>query len=795
MHSLKKAFETGFGNLGVFCFKHPWSCLILGLTVCLGLASQMSHLQMDTRNETFFHKDDKVLLDYNTFRDQYGKDEFIIVAIDNPEIFSFEFLEKLRSFHKELEENLPYLDKITSLVNVRNTYGEGDELRVEDFLEKWPQTPEDLNELEQQARSNSFYQNLIISEDGKTTAVIIKPYACNPDSNELLQIEGSCEPMSNEQNRELMATLEEITGRYDAETFSLALSGMPVVVDYLNLLIEKDLSSVIPAVYLVVILTLGIVFRRVTAVVYPVMIFVVSLVCAFAVMAILRIPITNITIILPSFMLVVSISDAVHILALFYPEYEKCGDKVKAIQAAMAHSGLAVLMTSVTTAIGLVSFATAEVAPVGDLGLVAPIGVCLAFFYTVILLPALLSIFPVKRKAVTERNDKMALVYKNLAGFSCKHRRIVLAGFLILVAIAATGIPKLKFSHLALRWFPEGSQIRLDTEAIDKKLRGSVSLDVIIDTGKPDGLYDPDFIIALEEAVNRYIGYRYQDIFIGKIMDMTTILKETNRALHNNDSSHYKIPEKKSLIAQELFLFQLSGSDDLDELVDEQFSQTRLALHLPYKDSAKFKHLVEQIGSDLKQTFPQAQISVTGVNALFIEMLNNVMVTMMRSYSFALATISILMVFMLGRLRMGILSMIPNILPIFIVMGVMGWCNIALDFGTILIGSIAIGIIVDDTIHFLHNFSKYYQQTGSAEAATFKSLTTVGRAMLATSVVLSGGFLCNLLSGLTINQYIGFLLATTIVVALITDFLLMPAILALVYERKKELVVTGEVAS
>jgi len=218
---------------------------------------------------------------------------------------------------------------------------------------------------------------------------------------------------------------------------------------------------------------------------------------------------------------------------------------------------------------------------------------------------------------------------------------------------------------------------------------------------------------------------------------------------------------------------------------DQQFSKTRMTMHLPYKDSSKFKHFIGTLKEDLKRNFPDNEITITGVNALFIEMLNNVMVTMSRSYFIALFLISVLMIGMLGKLRLGLLSMIPNIFPIIMVLGLMGWFGIPLDFGTILIGSISIGIIVDDTIHFLHNYGRYYNQTSAPQTAIFKSLQTVGRAMLTTSVVLIAGFLCNMLSSLTLTVHVGILIGSTIFIALLTDFFLVPALLSLVYKPKK----------
>jgi hypothetical protein len=736
-------------------------------------------------NESFFRPDDKVLIDYNEFRNQFGKDEFIVVAIKGSDIFSQDFLTGLRSLHQDIKDNVPFLDKVTSLVNVRNTRGEGDELIVEDFLERWPGNPDDLNELKKRAADNTLYENYILNKEGTVTAVIIKPLPCNPDAEGLPRDEGTCRPMSNVQNREMITALDKTLKRYDGENFSVSMAGMPAVVEYLNITLEKDLGIIIPMIFVMVIIFLALLFRRISGVVYPVLIFAVSLLSALGIMAVLRIPMTGITSLLPSFMLVVSISDAVHILALFYPAFQKTGDREKAIVAAMEHSGLPVLMTSLTTAAGLASFTAAKVAPIADLGIVTPIGVFLALLYTVLLLPALLAVFPVrKKKSIARRERIFATIFDKIAAITCEKQWLVIGVFSVLLVLAMAGAARLRFEHNALKWFPKDSRIRMATEEIDREMRGTVSFDVVIDTGKADGLYDPDFIHSLEEAVLKFGNYETEDLFVGKVLALSTVLKETNRALHGNNQEYYAIPDNGELIAQELFLFQLSGSDDLEELVDQQFSKTRLTMHVPYRDTSRYEQFVSDVRADLSKRFPDYDIVATGVNAIFVEILNNVMTSMSRSYAIALILISVFMVLMLGKLRMGLLSMIPNLFPIIMIMGLMGWLKIPLDFGTILIGSITLGLVVDDTIHFLHNFGRYYDEHNDPKVATQKTLDTVGRAMLVTSLVLAGGFLCDLFSELTLNKYSGFLIASTILVALITDYFLTPAILSLVYKKK-----------
>ena len=787
MNALKKWCNEFFGWIARWSFQHKWLAIFFVLFIFAPLVSQIPKLTIDTSNESFFRPDDQVLIDYNEFRNQFGKDEFIVIAISSSDIFNLDFLKKLRELHQDVEQNVPYLDEITSLVNVRNTRGETDKLIVEDFLEKWPATQNDLNTLKKRVAENTLYENYILNESGTFTSIIIKPLACNPESEILLENEGSCQPMTNTQNREMVTAVAQVIEKYSGDDFSIYMSGMPIVIEYLNITLEKDLSVIIPMIFVMVIIFLSLLFRRISGVIYPVLIFTISLVSAIGVQALLGIPMTNVTTILPSFMLVISISDSVHILALFYPAYQKTGNREEAIVSAMKHSGLPVLMTSVTTAGGLVSFIAAEVAPIADLGIVTPVGVFLAFMYTVLLLPALLAVFPVKLKdSLSVRTFPLDKIFEKIVTLTCKRQKLVIGFFCLLLIVAVAGITQLRFEHNALKWFSKDSKIRQATEMIDQEMRGTVSFDVVIDTGKADGLYDPQFIHTLEAVVNKFSEYQTEDLFVGKILALTTVLKETNRALHDNDQNHYSIPANRELIAQELFLFQLSGSDDLEELVDQQFSKTRFTMHVPYRDTTKYKQLVEDVKTEVVRQFPESNISATGVNALFVEILNNVMKTMMRSYTIALLLISVLMILMLGKLRMGLLSMIPNLFPIVMIMGIMGWIGIPLDFGTILIGSITIGLVVDDTIHFLHNFGRYYDEYGDPVLATRKTLHTMGRAMVVTSLVLAGGFLCDLFSELTLNKYTGSLIASTILVALVADFLLVPAILSLVYRKKTD---------
>ncbi|MBW2217253.1 MAG: MMPL family transporter, partial [Deltaproteobacteria bacterium] len=289
----------------------------------------------------------------------------------------------------------------------------------------------------------------------------------------------------------------------------------------------------------------------------------------------------------------------------------------------------------------------------------------------------------------------------------------------------------------------------------------------------------------LEESAEHMEGLRSGEIVIGKAWSLTTILKEINRALHNNDEAYYKIPQDKQLIAQEFLLFENSGSDDLEDVTDSQFSKARFTMKVPFVDFVAFASFNDGVYDYFKEKFPEALIKVTGMAAIFVKVETNALISLARSYLYALVVITVLMILLIGRVRIGMLSMIPNITPILITIGGMGWFDMPMDLFNMTVGSIAIGLAVDDTIHFMHNFRRYFEESGDAENAVIQTLLTTGRAMCVTTCVLSLGFFSFMLASM--NNLIGFGMLTgiTIILALLSDLFLAPALMIVVNRKKK----------
>jgi len=776
------------------------------LIVFATMASQIPKITIDTSTEGFLHEDDPTMLDYNAFRDQFGRDEVIIIAVKPPNVFDFKFLKKLKALHEELEENVPHVDDIISLINARNTRGKADELIVEDLLESWPETEKDLSEIKERALSNTMYKNMLISEDAKFTTVVIRTHSYSSvgqdvdvmeefeDGGEKLpeteKNKGDIKPryLTDQENSESVEAARRIAKSYETPDFQVFIAGSPVVTHFLKQTMMHDMRKFMALSVATIAVFLYVMFRRLSGVFLPLVVVILTLLSTLGIMAAAGASIKVPTQILPSFLLAVCVGASVHVLAIFYQRFRFNPDKEGAIVYALGHSGLAIVMTSLTTASGLLSFSTAELAPIADIGIFAGIGILISLLYTIVMLPALVAVVPVKIKPNKNRegyheNTFMDRVLTGIGKVSTGHPYVILGISAFTIVFTAIMASTIIFSHDPLRWFPADNDIRIATEKIDHELRGTLSLEVIIDTGKENGLYEPDILNRLEQAAVYAESVKYEDLFVGKAWSVTTILKEINQALNENRANYYSIPQNRDLIAQEFLLFENSGSDDLEDVVDSQFSKARLTIKAPFKDAIKYSKFLKMSEQYFKEKFSDAKTTLTGMMALLARTISNAIATLAKSYIIALVIITLLMIFLIGRVRIGLLSMVPNLAPILLTLGIMGTFSIHMDLFTMMVGSIAIGLAVDDTIHFMHNFRRYYEQSGDPREAVYETLHTTGRAMLVTSIVLSIGFFIFTFATMKNLFNFGVLTAFTITMALVADYFLAPALMVVVNKK------------
>ncbi len=791
---MHKKLENLFGKFGGFIGNHPLVVILFALLVVAFPISQVPKITMDTSTEGFMHEDDPMLVNYNAFKEQFGRDERIMIAVESDDIFSLPFLKKLQKLHLELENNLPYLDEVTSLVNVRNTRGDGDQLIVEDLLENFPKTQADADKIKQIAMNSEFYKNLLLSEDGKMTGIVIETQAYVSDENKSVdemfdefddaapKANVKKTPLSDAQNAQIAAKVKEIVQKYEGADFKIHYAGSPMVMDALKSMMKSDMQKFTRVTILIILVFLFVIFRRLSATFYPLLVIVLALLTTVGSMAFAGVAFKLPTQIVPSLLIAVSVGATVHVLSIFFDKFNACKDKKEAVRFTLQHSGLAIAMTGITTAIGIASFAGSEVAPVSDMGIFASLGVLVSLFSTLTLLPSLLMLTKMKPRAVVKKSW-LDHAMKKFAYIPTHFPKSIALVSLLLVLISLFLATNLKLSHYPLEWFPKDDANYVGTHYIDKKMKGSLTMEMVIDTKKENGWQDPVRLAKLDKLSHELEGYDDGKVFIGKVFSLNTIVKETNRALHENNQTAYKIPSNQALVSQELLLFENSGSDDLEDIVDSQFSKVRVTHKLPWVDSLDVQDMIAHVKAKYDETFKGDEVMMTGMIPILVHTFTQSIHSSVKSYIIAFVLIAISMMFIMGDVRLGLIAMIPNLTPIIMGLSVMYLFHIPLDMFTLLIGSIAIGLAVDDTIHFLHNFRRYYHDSHDATLAVEQTFYTTGKAMVITTIVLSLGFFAYMAGTMESVQNFGFLTGSVIIFALLADLLLAPALMVLIAKK------------
>ena len=808
----KTKVEHKLENFSDFIFDNRIKVIFFVLAIVIAMASQMRHLTVDTSTEGFLHKDDPLIIEYNKFRDQFGRDEKVLIAIQSENVFTIKFLTKLNKLHKELENNLPYIDDVNSLINARNTRGTIDSLIVDDLFEELPNDEKALAFKKQLAKNNPLFKDLIIDDAGTITTIIIdtQTYTSLDKNGKPLQkvdeedeFEDDSEATNSNEKKDFLTDIEntqivkktnEIVSKYQADDFNILVSGTAVINAEIKASMQTDMQKFIKLVLLVIAVFLALLFRRISGVILPLITVAFTIVTALSLMAIFGAPITVVTQILPSFLLAVTIGASIHLLSIFFKEYNLTKDKKSSLRYAMGHSGLAIIMTSLTTAAGLWSFSFSELAPVADLGKFASAGVVVGLLFTLVLLPASLALVKMKPKDIDivdneEVHTFMDKLLIKIANISVTYPKRIIAITTIIILVSIALASQLRFSHKPIIWFDQQHPVRMATNIVDEKLKGSVTLEIIVDTKKENGLYEPKILNAIDNFSKNIIQIKSDKYFVGKALSITDIIKETNKALNENKKEAYIIPQDKNLIAQELLLFENSGSDDLEDFVDSKFSKARITVKLPYLDAMDYMVLIKEINKEVDSNFNGiADVTVTGISNLLSRIMDAAITSSGVSYIIAITLITIMMFILIGNVKIGLISMIPNISPILIMTTIMVIYDMPLDMFTMLIGAIAIGLAVDDTVHFMHNFRKYEILYNDVDKAVRKTLLTTGRAMVVTTIVLSFGFFVFMGASMSNIFNFGLLTGIAIIIAVLADFFLVPAIMKVIVTNRKDIV-------
>ncbi len=793
---MAKRIESLFLALSHRIVAHPWLVITIALFVVGAVGSQIRHVTLDFTPESFLSLGHPERERYNAFRHQFGTDNTLVVAVRPDDPWSLEFLNWLRGLHESLESEVPYVDEVTSLINARVTRGDDDSLIVEDLMQEWPETPAQLAAVKARALDNPFYQNLLINHERRLVILLVNLAAFSEESAEVLEgfddesaevADTAPDFLTGQQRDEAVAALHTVVAQFSGPEIEIHVVGNPAVAQRTVELMQINMARFTGLAILSIMIVLAVLFRGATGVVLPLLVSVLSIVFTFGVAGIRGTPLSVTAQMIPSLLLAVSTSSTIHLLVMFFQGIDGGESRTDAIAAALVHSGTPIALASLTTAGALASFNAAELEGLRDVGILAPVGIAAGLVLCLTLLPALLAVIPARQPA-TRRGDRgpgsLERLLVRIGDFSTARPVAVITGATILVIGVGLGSLRLYYTFDALTFLADGDPLRESTAIINRDLAGVSSIEMLIDTGVESGLHDPVLLQALadlQETVRTIRGGKNDQIEVGKVISFIDILKEIHQALNENREEFYTVPDNRPLAAQELLLFENTGSDDLEDFVYSQFSIARMTLRVPWVSSQDYGNFLPETAALFEERLGEGiDVQVTGLTKILTVMQSEMKEGLIRSYTLALLIITPLMMLMIGSVRGGLVSMIPNLMPIVLVLGMMGWVGLELSVFTMMIGSIAIGLAVDDTIHFIHQFFRYRAITGNARDATRETMRTTGQALLTTSIVLSFGFVVFVFAEIRNLVAFGIVTTASIGLAFLADIIVSPALLALV---------------
>jgi len=818
MTSWKDRLEARFAQFSLLIMSNPKSFLFVFVLLLIALGQNLRNVEFDSEMENFVDEHAEVRQIYTRVKDEFGRNDVIMLALQG-DVLTTEFLSDLEALHGRIETEIPYVEEVTSLVNAPYQKGTEDSLEVQDLLGDVPQTEEGFVALEQRIRESTIASSVLVN-DARTMALIMVELSVYNygDASEVDPFTDTFDDAFDDD-----AFSDDAFNEFDENEFDTSVNDLPLVtmfdtidmMEEMTVLLEdfpglNPITAGMPAMNIslvdtmqsemlffirltigLIILTLVAFFRQLNAVVAPMLTVLAALLLTMSTLVVTGHKIQVPLILLPTFLLAITIGDAVHLLTHFYKKIQHGEARIDAMKHAVERTSIPMLLTSLTTAGGLLSLSIADVIPIRNLGVFAALGVMLAFALTITLIPALVMLLPMRSAKKDSSHSLLARWIDKLGEISWNHGAKFALFWLVAVVLAFTQIPKLEFSHNPINWMPESLDIVKATQIIDKQLSGTMTTDIVFELAETNGVKQLEFLTALDEWQTELDGYVNGKVEVKGTTSIVDLIKESNRALQGGKDEFYALPMQQSLVNEEIFLFENSAADSLYQMVDQDFTTTKLTLVLPWNDMMHYENFVLDLQTEGDERFAGiAEVQVTGLVALLAGTMVKLVTSMVASYGLAACVISLMMMLLLNSVRLGLLAMLPNIAPIAVVMGLMYPFGIELDMLTILVATVAIGIAVDNTVHFTHHFRHGLEQGHDVHTAMQDAFSGAGQALFTTSIVLTAGFYVFLFSDVHSIFNLGFLCGTAFIFAMISNFTLTPFLLRWYFRNHEAKAVT-----
>ena len=831
MQFSRKPNETIFECIPRLANANRWLVVamfgVMSAVMVLGIER---HFALDVSIEAWFDETSGPFQTKNEFKKLFGSDEnvFVIYRPSSGDVFSESALLTISRLHREIEQaslqstgnQLSRIMAIDSLYNARYQVADGDTLISKKLIgEDFPKSAEEREMRRSIAYGQEGFRRVFFSEDFQYGGLQIKTNfgaeAVAPDdfvdfaeegsllddsdfslSDEAGLTNGGAATDTNEvyfakvdqaDYRQFMTELREIIDSPEFKDFEFHYVGYPVQNDYM-LDSMDEAAGLIGLMVFIFIALLWMLFGSLSAVVWPLFIVSLATLLSTGLGCWLEISFTAMWMLTLMLALAVSIAGCIHILST-YMIYQREGNcHQRALALTYKKTGMPILLTSVTTMVGMLSLSISEISAIKGFAYSSAAVVAFVYVLVMLLLPILLTIWhpsvPTPGKSVLK--DKLAIDMQPLlawvAVFTRRHSKTIVVTYAAIIIVLLIGAFDIKIDSNDTMLHRDGSPSRVALDLVDESMMGGMALEILMRFSEPDAMKDPK-VLQIIAAWQEDIAQHHSDKVI-KTFSLADVVKNTNQVMHGGDPAFHTIPDDPRLTSQLLYLFNNSNSVDRRNLVNDDYSSSHITFMMRNKGTYDYLPFFDVLNKDLEAYFSplekqysEMDVQITGTLKLLMALNDEVTRTQLKTFGSALLIITVLLMIALGSVQAGIIAAIPNFLPAIATFGLMGLFGVPMDYNTLLIAPVIIGIAVDDTIHFMAHYRQSWLELGDVDAAVTSTLREVGQAVTFTSLILGLGF--GVLSfaeflGLARPGFYGF---AAIMAALLSDLFFLPALM------------------
>lgn len=786
---------------GQFQIKHRlWFIIGIVLISLVGLAG-LPKLKMADNQDSWFDDADKIRINQEHFEDVFGNEDAVMVLVQADDVFDPEVLDAIDRVGKRLENEVPFADSITSLMDLSISKGteEGFEI-INPFEDGIPGGGKPVSEMTETEKaellekknfilSRESLVNNLVSDDAKETWVMLSllPYDDDVDEYENMYKVGNA----------AIPILE--SEEFKSDKYTMKASGMAYTETEEAAVINKETVLRVVSGFVVMILCLIFFVKSLRGVVVPLIATIFGIGSVLGYSAWFGVQADSSLITLPILLgMALAVGYAIHYINAFRLQFRNTGKRKESAIVAVRETGWPILFTVITTVGSLISFTFVGIGPLKWLGFTCASIVFAVFVYVIALIPVLLSygkdssiaseptIKELQKKARAEKVDER---FGKFSNHVLNGRKPIIIVSILITVVAVFGMFKMTVNMDYVKTM--GEKIPYVARLVDilkAKLGSQYSYNVMIEYPEEDAFKNPDNMKNIDKLITEVGKLRMTQNTTGKprVTSVTDIVKEMNQTLNSDDKKFYVVPDDEDMLTQLLFLYEISGGENLSSWLSDDYSTTYIHVELCGYNANDIVLDINDAESAAQKLFPEAKVYVVGQVVNFAEMNSKLVIGELKSFLGSFVIIAVLLILAFASVKMGLIGMIPNLAPVVLIGGIMGFCDMPLDMLTMTIMPMILGIAVDDTIHFTNHVKYHFELTGNYKEAIYKTFSEIGKTLAMTTIILCAMFLMYTFSPMAMLFNIGILAIVGLGSALIADYTLTPVLIYLTKPFGKE---------